>query len=45
VGGADGVRDVLRGLLADLELTLALCGASRLDQVDRSLLVREDQQP
>jgi lactate 2-monooxygenase len=41
LGGEDGVRDVLRGFLADLDLTLALCGASRPDQVDRSILVRE----
>jgi lactate 2-monooxygenase len=41
LGGEDGVRDVLRAFLADLDLTLALCGASRPDQVDRSILVRE----
>jgi lactate 2-monooxygenase len=44
LGGADGVRDVLRGFLADLELTLALSGAARLDDVDRSLLVRDGEQ-
>jgi lactate 2-monooxygenase len=45
LGGEEGVRDVLRGFLADLDLTLALCGASRPDQVDLSLLVREGEHP
>ena len=26
LGGEDGVEQVLRGLLADLDLTLAMCG-------------------
>lgn len=43
--GEEGVRDVIRGFLADLELTIALCGVSRADQVDRSLLVREGEHP
>jgi lactate 2-monooxygenase len=41
LGGEDGVRDVLRGFLADLDLTVALCGKRRIDELDGSLLVRE----
>jgi lactate 2-monooxygenase len=41
LGGEDGVRDVL----ADLDLTLALCGVARPEDVDRSLLVREGEHP
>lgn len=40
LGGADGVRSVLRGLLAELELTLALLGVTRVDDLDPSVLVR-----
>lgn len=36
VGGEDGVRSVLRGFLADLELTLALSGYSHFDDVPHS---------
>jgi len=32
-GGADGVRHVLRSLLADLDLTMALSGHRRLDEL------------
>lgn len=42
LGGEDGVRDVLRSFLADFDLTVALCGKRRIDELDRSLLVRED---
>ena len=45
LGGEEGVRDVLRGFLADLDLTLALCGVARPQDVDRSLLVREGEHP
>jgi lactate 2-monooxygenase len=38
VGGEDGVRHVLRSLLAELDLSMALSGLSRLDQLDRSVL-------
>src|SRR5687767_3201670 len=33
VGGEDGVRHVLRSFLAELDLTMALAGISRLDQI------------
>ncbi|NLO79619.1 MAG: alpha-hydroxy-acid oxidizing protein [Xanthomonadaceae bacterium] len=36
--GAAGVAEVLRRLLADIDLSLALCGFSRLDQLNRSVL-------
>jgi lactate 2-monooxygenase len=45
LGGEEGVRDVLRGFLADLDLTMALCGVARPQDVDRSLLVREGEHP
>jgi len=38
VAGEGGVRAVLRGLLAELDLTLALSGVSRLDQLSAELL-------
>ncbi|WP_320672880.1 alpha-hydroxy-acid oxidizing protein [Patulibacter defluvii] len=39
LGGQDGVREVVRSLLADLDLSLAMCGCSSLAQVDGDLLV------
>ena len=39
-GGEEGVRHVLRCLLAELELSLALSGAARVADVDREMLVR-----
>jgi lactate 2-monooxygenase len=45
LGGEDGVRDVLRGFLADVDLTLALCGASGPGDVERSLVLREGEHP
>ena len=41
VAGADGVRHVLRCLLADLELTMALSGVTTCAELDREMLVRE----
>ena len=38
LGGADGVREVCENLLADLDLTLGLCGLDDVDDVDESLL-------
>ncbi|UVS77531.1 lactate 2-monooxygenase [Actinokineospora sp. UTMC 2448] len=38
LGGEDGVRHVLRGLLADLDLTLGLCGRRSVSEVDSSLV-------
>jgi lactate 2-monooxygenase len=38
VGGQDGVETVLRSVLAELDLTMALCGCTRLDQVNPGLL-------
>ncbi len=38
--GESGVRHVLRSLLADLDLTMALCGCSSLADVGPDLLVR-----
>jgi isopentenyl diphosphate isomerase/L-lactate dehydrogenase-like FMN-dependent dehydrogenase len=39
LGGQDGVETVLRCLLAELDLTLALSGYSAVEAVDRSALV------
>jgi len=41
VGGQEGVERVIHNLAAETDLTMALCGASRFDQVDRSAVVRE----
>jgi lactate 2-monooxygenase len=41
VGGEAGVTDVVNNFLADLDLTLALCGHTSMATVDRSILVRE----
>jgi L-lactate dehydrogenase (cytochrome) len=38
VGGADGVEAVIRQLLAELDLTLALCGGTAIADLDRSLV-------
>jgi lactate 2-monooxygenase len=38
VGGQDGVRHVVRGLLAELDLTLALSGHTSFDQVGPDVL-------
>ena len=40
VGGQEGVRHVLRGLLAELDLTLALSGYTSFDQVGPDALSR-----
>lgn len=43
LGGEDGVRDVLRGFLADIELTLALSGCKDVDEVGpHTLTLRSD---
>jgi lactate 2-monooxygenase len=38
LGGEDGVRHVLRSLLAELDLTMALSGHTGVDSLDRSIL-------
>ena len=40
LGGEDGVHQVIRAFLAELDLTLALSGHRRLDTVDTSILER-----
>ncbi|GAB3667668.1 lactate 2-monooxygenase [Halopiger thermotolerans] len=39
IDGEDGVREVCRNFLADLDLTMGLSGRSSVDELDRSLLV------
>jgi L-lactate dehydrogenase (cytochrome) len=39
-GGRDGVTKVLEILHKELDLTMALCGRSRLSEVDESILLR-----
>ena len=41
--GASGVETVLRMLLAELDLTLALCGHARPAEATRDAVVRPDQ--
>jgi isopentenyl diphosphate isomerase/L-lactate dehydrogenase-like FMN-dependent dehydrogenase len=41
VGGEAGVRQVLRSLLADLDLTMALSGVARIEDLTSDLLVRD----
>ena len=41
VAGDEGVRHVLRCILADFELTMALSGVTTCDELTRDLLVRE----
>jgi len=36
--GQNGVETVLRSLLAELDLTIALSGCTRLDEIDSGLL-------
>jgi L-lactate dehydrogenase (cytochrome) len=38
VGGADGVEAVIRQLLAEVDLTLSLCGGTAIAGLDRSLV-------
>jgi L-lactate dehydrogenase (cytochrome) len=40
LGGEDGVRHVLRGLLAELDLTMALCGCASTADVGPELLTQ-----
>jgi len=41
LGGAEGVTEVLRGFLADLDLAMALSGFANIDEVDASALVAQ----
>ena len=38
VGGEEGVRHVLRSFLAELELTMALSGLTKISEIDHSIL-------
>jgi lactate 2-monooxygenase len=41
LGGAEGVAEVLRSFLADLDLAMALSGYANIDEVDTSALVAQ----
>jgi lactate 2-monooxygenase len=41
LGGAEGVAEVLRSFLADLDLAMALSGYANMDEVDASALVTQ----
>jgi isopentenyl diphosphate isomerase/L-lactate dehydrogenase-like FMN-dependent dehydrogenase len=41
LGGAEGVAEVLRSFLADLDLAMALSGYANIDEVDASALVAQ----
>ncbi|ELZ12275.1 FMN-dependent alpha-hydroxy acid dehydrogenase [Halovivax asiaticus JCM 14624] len=45
IDGEDGVRQVCRNFLADLDLTMGLSGCSRVSDLDRSMLVRAHESP
>ena len=38
LGGAEGVAEVLRSFLADLDLAMALSGYAKIDEVDMDAL-------
>lgn len=40
IAGETGVREVIRNLVGELDLTVALCGLSRLSELDRSMLTQ-----
>jgi isopentenyl diphosphate isomerase/L-lactate dehydrogenase-like FMN-dependent dehydrogenase len=42
IDGEDGVREVVRNFLADLDLTLALAGQDSVAELDRSVLVERE---
>jgi isopentenyl diphosphate isomerase/L-lactate dehydrogenase-like FMN-dependent dehydrogenase len=39
IGGADGVRQVIENVVAELDLTMGLLGISTIAELSRSLLV------
>jgi len=39
--GEAGVRQVIRTLMADIDLTLALCGRTSIEELDESLLAAD----
>ncbi|MDG6982944.1 MAG: lactate 2-monooxygenase [Nitrososphaerota archaeon] len=41
VGGEDGVREVVRNFLAEMDLTLALSGVSSLSEIDSAMVTRD----
>jgi isopentenyl diphosphate isomerase/L-lactate dehydrogenase-like FMN-dependent dehydrogenase len=43
LGGQEGVMHVVRNLLADFDLTMALSGFISLADLNRSILVKADQ--
>ena len=45
IDGVDGVREVCRNFLADLDLTMGLSGRASVDELDRSMLAREGEPP
>jgi isopentenyl diphosphate isomerase/L-lactate dehydrogenase-like FMN-dependent dehydrogenase len=45
VGGEQGVRDVVANLLADLDLTLGLCGCASVGELSRAVLAEVGQGP
>ncbi len=45
LGGADGVRQVIENIVAELDLTMGLLGVARIDDLSRDLLVAADGDP
>ena len=42
LAGEEGVREVIRNMVAELDLTMALSGYSRLGELEASVLVKQD---
>ena len=45
LGGAEGVRQVLEGFRAELDLTMALSGVTSIGEITAETLVRADPRP
>lgn len=45
IDGEDGVREVCRNFLADLDLTMGLSGRASVDELDRSMLAEAGESP
>lgn len=42
VAGEEGVRDVVRNLVADFDITMALCGCTSVKQITKKVMVRSE---
>jgi isopentenyl diphosphate isomerase/L-lactate dehydrogenase-like FMN-dependent dehydrogenase len=42
IGGEAGVRDVLRNMRSELDLTMGLAGCTSIAEITREMVVRDD---